>query len=50
VRFEFRVRIDAIDTTGIEGARTTFKSMDFIPFFKEKLREVGSVLSRDTSD
>ncbi len=44
------VLIKVIDPGGVETARTSFNSVHFVAFLKQKLRKITAVLSRNTGD
>jgi hypothetical protein len=47
---DVRVLIQVVDSRCVEGAGPTDDPVHLIPFAKQKIREVGAVLSRDSSD
>ena len=49
VRF-VRVLVNVIDPVGVESAATSNNAMDFIAFFEQQFRQVGSVLTGDPGD
>jgi len=44
------VRIDMVDTAGIEGAGTADKAVDFITLREKEFGKVGTVLAGDAGD
>ena len=45
-----RVLVDVVDPLGVEQRGPAFDAVDFIAFFEEEFREIGSVLSGDAGD
>ena len=45
-----RVLINVVDTLSIERGRATLDPMHLIPFLKEKLCKVGTILARNPCD
>jgi hypothetical protein len=35
-----QVRINAVDTAGVETARAAFQTVDLVPFLKKQLRQI----------
>jgi ABC-type enterochelin transport system substrate-binding protein len=48
--FDVRIFVDVIDALGVKEGGTAFDAVNFVAFFEEKFREVGTVLAGDAGD